>query len=57
MGIKDWIAQCRARKLSDQFAYEANSFLVRLRGLDPQDLGMVAALAADLQYRLFRGGR
>jgi len=56
VGIKDWMAQRRARKLSDQLSYEIDAFLVRLRGLDPTDLGMVAALAADLQYRMSHEG-
>jgi hypothetical protein len=56
MGITDWIASRRARKLSDQLTYEIDAFLLRLRGLDPTDLGMVAALAADLHYRMSREG-
>jgi hypothetical protein len=56
MGIREWMLQRRARKLSDQLTYEINSFLTRLRGLDATDLGMVAALAGDLQFRMLREG-
>jgi hypothetical protein len=50
------MAQRKARKLSDQLAYESEAFLKRLRGLDASDLGMLAALAGDLHYRMLHDG-